>query len=169
MGRLTEIRKAISLLAKFPPLVSLIATDSRFQTWADGREILGDMKDNQSLGMRLQLVPEEGQKNYRWSNSAAAFRRTFMLEVYSGKLDIEMLETLEEHVENAGAYLMAGLSPVDGQPLTIHEDVVLIGISVEGSDPDREPTEDEDSEEWMQALRISVEYTVAHSSMMVLA
>lgn len=169
MGRLTEIRKAVAQLAEFPPLLALIQSDSRFQTWADGREKLGDMKDNQALGLRLQMVPEEGEKNYRFSNSSAAFRRTFMLEVYTGKLDVEMLETIEEHVENAGAYLMAGMSPVDGQPLTIHEDVKLIGISVEGNDPDREPTEDENSEEWMQALRISVEYTVAHSSMMVLA
>lgn len=167
MGRLTAIRDIVGLVVKYPPLVTFITTDSRFQDWSKERAQLGDMKDNFGLGIRCQLVTNASQKNYYYSNTAAFFRRSYMLELFTAKLDLDLLETLEEYIENAGAFIMAGKSPVDGTLLTYPAGVRPIGLFVETSDPDREPTEDEDSEEWIQALTISVAYTVDHATMMV--
>lgn len=167
MGRLTQIRERVSLIARHPPIVELVRSDSRFQDWAETRERLGDHQDNFGLGLRIQLNPERSVKEYLWASSAARFARTFTLELFTGSLDVGALEDLEELVENAAVYLMRGLSPVDGSPLAAIEDVVIHSITPRGIDPERSPVKDEDSEEWIGAVDIVIDYTVSHAAMQI--
>lgn len=167
MGRLTDIRERVALIARHPPIAELVRSDSRFQDWAETRERLGDHQDNFGLGLRMQLNPERSIKDYVWSNSAARFVRVFTLELFTGSLDVEAMEDLEGLVENAAAYLLAGLSPVDGAPLAAIDGVVINSIVPRGIDPERAPVKDEDSEEWIAAVDLIVDYSVAHATMRV--
>lgn len=167
MGRLAAIRERIALIAQHPPIAALVRGDARFQDWGGAGARLGDHQDNFGLGLRMQLNPERSVKEFTWSNSAARFVRVFSLELFSGGLDAGALEDLEELVENAAAFLMAGRSPVDGAPLEEIEDVVIHAIVPRGVDPERAPVKDEDSEEWIAAIDLIVDYTVAHAAMQV--
>lgn len=165
MGRLIAIRERIALIGQHPPIAAMLRSDSRFQDWSESRERLGDHQDNFGLGLRMQLNPERSVKDFNWSNSAARFVRVFTLELFTGALAIDALEDLEELVENAAAWLMAGLSPVDGEPLEAIEDVVIHAIVPRGVDPERSPVKDEDSEEWIAAIEVVVDYSVSHAAM----